>query len=511
MSHASGLGTDQISRTLARNRLGVPSVVFFVLSAATPLTVVAGVVTTGFAVTGVIGLPVAFVAIAALLALFSVGYVTMSRHITNAGAFYTYVTHGLGKKAGVGAAYMALTAYNLLQVGLYGIIGVAATPTIERWFDITVDWWVVALIAWAIVGVLGLLRVDVNGKVLAVLLLSEIAIILIFSIANVGNPADGTVTYDTLAIGNLFESGVGAILVLALLGFVGFEASVVYSEESRNPRRTVRLATYISIATIGTVYLLSSWAMSVAVGPDRIVAFTQENEAGTIFVLADSFLGSTWVDIGEALFVTSVLAAMISFHNTCARYGFALGREKVLPGALGKTSARSGAPYVASLIQSAVGVAVIAIYALLDLDPLVELFFYAGTTGGFGVMVLITITSIAVIAFFARDRLKENHWRTSIAPVLAAIALIVVVVLALANYDTLLGVASDDLKRWIFPGIFLVVGGLGVWWATFLKNTRPEVYETIGKGANAATGISVLNTAAEPEPEPQESDPQPQR
>ena len=65
---------------------------------------------------------------ALLLALFSVGYVAMSRHITNAGAFYTYVTHGLGRPAGVGAAWMALLAYNALQVGFYGIIGAAAAP-----------------------------------------------------------------------------------------------------------------------------------------------------------------------------------------------------------------------------------------------------------------------------------------------------------------------------------------------------------------------------------------------
>lgn len=507
MSHSSRLGTDRISRTLAHNRLGVPTVVFFVLSAATPLTVVAGVVTTGFAVTGVIGLPVAFVAIAALLALFSVGYVTMSRHITNAGAFYTYVTHGLGRRAGVGAAYMALLAYNLLQVGLYGIIGVAAAPTFERWFDISVEWWVFALTAWAIVGTLGLLRVDVNGRVLAVLLLSEIAIILIFSIADLANPAGGDITFDTLAVGNLFESGVGAILALAVLGFVGFEASVVYSEESRNPRRTVRMATYTSIAIIGAVYLLSSWAMSVATGPDEIVAFTQEFQAGTIFVLADQFLGSTWVDIGEALFVTSVLAAMISFHNTCARYGFALGRERVLPGGLGRTSARSGAPTVASIIQSAVGLAVILIYAFLDLDPLVELFFYAGTTGGFGVLALVTITSFGVIGFFSRQQSGENVWRTTIAPLLASIALVIVVILALANYDTLLGVAADDSKRWIFPGLYLVVGGLGLWWARHLRNSRPEVYELIGQGANAATGISVLD----PNSDVAEADQEPMR
>ncbi|MGH3924035.1 MAG: APC family permease, partial [Pseudonocardiaceae bacterium] len=417
MSHSSRLGTDSVSRTLAHNRLGVPSVVFFVLSAATPLTVVAGVVTTGYAVTGIIGLPVAFVAVALLLALFSVGYVAMSRHVTNAGAFYTYVTHGLGRPAGVGAAYMALLAYNLLQVGLYGIVGVAAAPLIERWFDVTVSWWVIALVAWAIVGLLGVLRIDINGKVLGVLLLTEMAIILIYSFASLGNPADGEVTFDTLAIGNLFESGVGAILILAVLGFVGFEASVVYSEESRNARRTIQLATYLSILIIGFVYVLSSWAMSVATGPDEIVAFTQENGPGTIFVLADMFLGGTWVTIGETLFVTSVLAAMISFHNTCARYGFALGRERVLVGALGQTSPRSGAPVVASVIQSIVGLAVILIYAVFDLDPLVQLFFYAGTTGGFGVLVLIAITAFAVISFFAREPSGENAWRRIIAPV----------------------------------------------------------------------------------------------
>ena len=139
MSHASRLGADSVSRTLAHNRLGVPAVVFFVISAATPLTVVAGVITTGFAVTGIIGLPIAFVAMALLLALFSVGYVAMSRHITNAGAFYTYVTHGLGRPAGVGAAWMALFAYNALQVGLYGIIGAAAAPLFADWFGVDVE------------------------------------------------------------------------------------------------------------------------------------------------------------------------------------------------------------------------------------------------------------------------------------------------------------------------------------------------------------------------------------
>jgi amino acid transporter len=497
MSHASRLGADSVSRTLASNRLGVPSVVFFVLSAATPLTVVAGVITTGYAVTGIIGLPIAFVAMALLLALFAVGYVAMSRHITNAGAFYTYVTHGLGRPAGVGAAWMALFAYNALQVGLYGIIGAAASPLIAEWFGVELSWWVIALIAWAIVGILGVLRVDINGRVLAVLLLSELAIIIIYALSYLANPANGEVTFDTLAIGNLFQTGVGALLVLAVLGFVGFEASVVYSEESRNPRRTVLLATYVSIAIIGFVYVLSSWAMSVATGPDAIVAFTQEVGPGTIFALADGSLGGPWVRVGEILFATSVLAAMISFHNTCARYGFALGREHVLAGVLGQTSPRSGAPVVASIIQSVIGLIVIVVYAVFDWDPVLYLFFTLGVTGGFGVLVLITVTSIAVVAFFAREPSGENAWRRTIAPILAAILLVITVFYGVVEYDFLLGLPNPQPLRTILPLVYVVLFVFGVLWARYLRSSRPEVYEMIGRGANAATGQSVLDMADE--------------
>jgi amino acid transporter len=339
--------------------------------------------------------------------------------------------------------------------------------------------------------------VDINGMVLAVLLLTEIAIILIYAFSYLTIPANGEITFDTLSIGNLLQPGVGAILVLAVLGFVGFEASVVYSEESRNPRRTVQLATYVSIAIIAVVYVLSSWAMSVATGPDAIVAFSAENGPATIFILADMSLGEPWVTIGSTLFATSVLAAMISFHNTCARYGFALGRERVFASALGRTSARSGAPIVASVIQSAIGLAVIVIYAIAGWDPILYLFFTFGVTGGFGVLVLITLTSIAVVAFFAREPSGENAWRRMIAPTLAAILLVITVIFAVVEYDFLLGLPDPEPLRWILPASYVVLFLLGVWWARYLRSSRPETYEMIGRGANAATGQSVLDMADE--------------
>ena len=112
-----------VSRALARDRLGVPAVLFFVLAGVAPLTVAAGVIPTAYATTGLTGIPAAFLVIAVILAIFAAGYVAMARSITNAGAFYAFIARGLGRPAGVAAALVALLAYTFLQVGLYGAFG----------------------------------------------------------------------------------------------------------------------------------------------------------------------------------------------------------------------------------------------------------------------------------------------------------------------------------------------------------------------------------------------------
>jgi hypothetical protein len=66
----------------------VPAVLAFILAGVAPLTVAAGLVPTAYAVTGLTGIPAAFLVIAVILALFATGYMAMSRNIRNAGAFY---------------------------------------------------------------------------------------------------------------------------------------------------------------------------------------------------------------------------------------------------------------------------------------------------------------------------------------------------------------------------------------------------------------------------------------
>jgi amino acid transporter len=459
-----------------------------VMAAAAPLTVVAGGATAGFAVTGITGIPLGYVVVALILAVFSIGYVAMSRRVLNAGAFYTYVTHGLGKPAGVGAAFVAVVAYNLMQTGLYGGFGVVAHDFASDRLGLSAPWWMWALAAWATIAVLGGRRIDLNSRVLAVLLIGEIAVALLLAVAHVSHPAGGAVSFTTLSPDNLFTAGLGAALATAIAGYVGFEGTAVFSEESKDPHKTVARATYLALAIIGLLYAFCAWAMSVATGPDRIVERATADGSQLIFTLAGPYVPAALITLGQLLFVTSLFAALLAFHNTAARYFFALGREGVLPTVLGRTSPKTRAPIAGSITQTMIAAAVITTYVLAGWDPFTRMFFWLTVLGGLGVLILMTATSIAVLGYFtnARNRRGVGAGRGILAPGLATVGLGAVLGVTIAQAATLLGVDPTSPLRWQLPAVFAVAAVLGVVWALILRTRRSDVYAAIGRGANSA-------------------------
>jgi amino acid transporter len=475
------------STALASGRLGTAAIVVFVWCAATPLTVVAGSTTTGFAATGMIGMPAAFLAVGAILIVFTVGFVAMARRIGTVGGLYAYLARGAGRAFGVGGGWLALLAYNAVQVSLYGGIGAAAEPLLVRWFDPVPPWWATALVCWALVAVLGVLKVDLNKRILACLLLAEVAVLVAYDVADLLNPAGGVVSVYAFSPTHLVASGVGATLALAFLGFVGFEATAAFASEAKDPARTIPRATYWSVALISVLYAVSSWAMIVAVGEGRIVAVSTADGVQVIFNLADAHLGRLAMNAGLLLFVTSMIAAMIAFHATITRYMFAGGQEGVLPRRLGRTWERTQAPRAASLVQSGFAFTVIVTFAVTGWEPVVHLFYWASTIGGVGVLLLVLATSVSVVCFFARHREAESAGRAYVAPAAAVVLLTVVTVLVFTNLDVLLNVRDGHPLIWIvrlgYPAALVLGTAYGLW----LKAHRPAVYAAIGLGADAIT------------------------
>jgi amino acid transporter len=485
---------------LHRRALGVPDLVFFIVAASAPLTAVAGGQAATYLVTGNRAVAFMFIPLGIMLALFAVGYAAMSRYVANAGAFYSYIAQGIGKVQGVGAAFVALIAYNAMQIGIYGLFGVAFGAFMSGNLGIDLPWWLWCLVGGLIIAALGVLRVDLNARVLAVVLVLEVLVVVLFDAAVLANPGPEGLTAVGFNPAVAFGTAAGATLTFCVASFVGFESAAIYSEECRDPRRTVARATFVAVGLIAVFYALSSWLLGVAAGPDTMVDPAAMVEAGyatagnpdpttVLFITGAERLGTIWATAAALLFATSLFAALLSFHNSVARYMFALGREGVIPPIFGTVHANSGAPAVASLTQSVLALSVVGIFALVGADPVLTLFTWLTNLGALGVLLLMAVASFAVVGYFRRHPEQElSRWASTVAPGLAGVLLLIVLVLGVTNFNVLItgaiGAPIDPMT--IVLPVILFGGGLaGLIVGAVLRRRRPEVFARVGEGANA--------------------------
>jgi amino acid transporter len=488
-------GTTHEAEGLHQRSLGVADIVFFMVAASAPLTVIAGGLAVGYAASGNAGIPLLTILVAVILGIFAAGYTAMSRYVTSAGAFYSYVALGLGKVPGVAAAFIALVSYNAIQIGVYGLFGVAAGAFFGPKLGIHLEWWLWAGIAWAIVAMLGVLRIDLNARVLALAMVLECTVVAIFDVAGLANPGPQGVSLTGFDPSVAFGPAAGAAVIFCLISFFGFEQAAIYSEEAKDPRRTVPRATYIALISIAVFYAVSSWLFSVAAGPDVVTNFAAMTKAGytsngvpeptaIFFIVGTINLGNFWGDAASLLFITSLFAALLSFHNAIARYAFALGREGILPRVFASVGRRTGAPIGGSVSQSLLAVIVFGGFALAGKDPVLDLFTWLPALGGIGICLLMSATSFAVFAFFRRSPdLDVGLFPARIAPLLAGVLLLALFVVMLANFNVLItgavGMPTSSLTL-ILPGILLLAIVAGICVGLRLRQRGGDTYAGVG-------------------------------
>jgi amino acid transporter len=382
---------------------------------------------------------------------------------------------------------IALLGYNAMQIGLYGLFAAAAAGFFSDNLGITLPWWVYAFIAMAIIAVLGYRQVDLSVKVLAILVSLEFLIVLILDAAILLKGGQGGSTPLTLTpfTWASFTSGSVAIaLLFNFASFIGFEATTIYSEEAKDPQRTVPRATYVAVLTIGIFYTLTTYLMvegQGAAGLQQYLGGLQPDPTAFLFVLGDTYIGAALTTVMSLLFISSVFAALLAFHNAVARYLYALGREGLVPAQLGRTHVKHLSPHVGSLNQSVLAFVVVLIFVITGQDPVLALFTWLTQLGTLAIIVLMALASFAVVAFFARHRdFDRNVARTTIAPIVGGVALSAVAVYAASQFGLLIGNPESPL-RWILPALIIVAAVAGVIAALNLKRRSPELYAQMGR------------------------------
>jgi amino acid transporter len=481
---------------LASGALGLPGVLFCIVTGAAPIaamlfnvpiTVLGG----GFAA------PAAFLIATVVLTIFSVGYIEMSRRVTAAGGFYSFITHGFGPIAGMGTAVLISLCYVVFSSAVIGVTGYFASTSIEDWTGVAVPAWVIMAVIIATTAMLAWFHIELTSKILGVFLVTELIGLLVFGFAVLfQGGADGIhlaalnpleISDNSSAVKAFGSAAAGVALFGAFWSWVGFEMAPNYAEESRNPRRIGALAMYISVIGLGILYIFISWMFVSGWGQDgsaKAVADQFEGKyASAFYPLTDRFVGSGLTTVFEILIITGSFACQLAFYNTASRYFYAMGREGLIPSALGRTHRTHRSPYIASMAVTAFISIYILGFVIYDSSTeaaLLKLGTWSPLLGVLGILAIQALVSFAIIKFFLTQARDGFHWwKTLVAPIVGGIAQIGACVLLIKNRSLLSG-AGDALYVKAIPFVVLAIFLAGIGLALYYRSASRERYRAIG-------------------------------
>jgi len=134
----------------------------------------------------------------------------------------------------------------------------------------------------------------------------------------------------------------------------------------------------------------------------------------------------------------------MAFHNTTARYFYSLGREGLLPSALGRTHHKFKSPHIASIVQSVIAAIIIVLFAVFTGtdNPASQAYLQLyGLMAVMGVIIILSVqalVSLAILVYYERYHRDEVHWwKTRLAPILALVSQALVVYLLFDNISFL--------------------------------------------------------------------------
>jgi amino acid transporter len=406
--------------------------------------------------------------LAAMVVVVLIGLVVaqFGRRFASSGSLYSYVARGLGPAGaflagwGLVIGYAFIAMIGVVGTGIYfgsflTTAGLPASGTVAVVIILALA--TVASAALAITGIKISTRLGLILEVISVTAVLVVLIGVLFHRGISGGPQ--------LRLEGASFNGITFGIVLAVLGFVGFESSASLGAEARHPHKAIPRAVIGSAVLVGILYVFATYTSVLGFGKTDALA----KSAAPISDLAkQNGLGgfAIVVDLGVS---ASFFAVAIASINAASRVLYTMGEEDILPKALGRAHSRHKTPHIAiGVIAPAVGIIPIIMVAT-GVAPL-EVYAYTGTIGTFGYMVAYFLMALS-LPIFLRKRSEGNAMSAVLAVVVAA-ALVYVFyknVVPLPAYPF-------NLFPWIFLALMLV--GLGIY--LVMRARKPELLEEVG-------------------------------
>lgn len=470
--------TAHDAKTALAGRLGTTQLILTVLAMSAPLGAVAGILPLVIAQGNGTGAPATYAVIGLVMMMFAVGFTTMARHFPRTGAFYAYITGGLGRPVGLPAAFLAQLAYLTLLIGTYAFFGDSVTVLLSSLFGSPIaPWWLWGALLWIAVTSLGHFNVELSGRVLSVMMVLEVVLVLVFNfcVATTGGPHGWQFeSFNPAAFGS---GSVGIAVLFASATFLGFEGTAIYRSEVKDPQRTIPRATYLAVGLIGLFYVFTAWALVTFYGVDNVVGAAQSDSTGIFAAGLRFYTGNVVAEIMNCMLVTSLFAATLAAHNPLARYTFALARDGVLPHRLGRAHSRHQSPAIASATVSVIVMILTLPFLFIHVDA-VTFYSWMFGIGTYAMLTLMALTCLTVIVYFRRVEHQERLWNTVIAPGLGLLGLVAMLIISSVYFPLLVG--GNTAVAVILQLFIAALAVFGLTLALVWRRRRPEIYARIG-------------------------------
>jgi len=460
-----------------RGHMGVLDVMFTVLAYNGPAVVFMGFIPVAILLGNGVGTPALMLVVGLFILLIASGLMKMSSTLKRPGGFYAFISAGLGKRMGLAAGFGALITYFAALISVYALAGIALSDILTIVFNGSeLPWPVGAMLVLVAVTVLGHFNINFSAKALLVALSLEMVLILVYIFAVlIQGGADG-IQFDSFTPSAFFSGSlaIGALFAVGLFG--GFEATVIFRDEVRNPERTIPRATYGVVATIAVTYSLAAWAFINAYGADVVMEVLSTDLVSASGDSVREYVGDFAYVAAIILLFTSSFALALAAHNILTRYVFNLAVDGILPRKLGMSHEKHVSPHRASLVVSAVALIVLVVLIFTQV-PKSGLYAYAAGIYSYGMLFMMTLVSLAIAVFLWRKVPGRKGHAVAIA--FAFVVMGLILVFASLNFDLLSGM-TGALGVTVLALIWLFILS-GVVIASRLKRSRPDVYARIGR------------------------------
>jgi amino acid transporter len=372
--------------------------------------------------------PLTIIAAAIAIALLGNTLAQFSRARPSTGGFISFVGKTFGGTSAVTTALLCGAGYIIAISSVLAVSGGFVSIVLQYYFSWNVPWIIFSVLLTAGAVWMTMRGVGVSTKLAGFFFAFEMLVLVVVSVAAIIKNAGhlSTVPFQPSHITNGFR-GLAAGFPLAIYLFIGWENSAALAEETGNPRRNVPKAVFLSIAMMGVGYVLFAYATvtgfhyngtALAAAPIPFIPVAHSVLAG--FAVFAYLAG-----------LTSTLGVLISAINSQARLIFNAGRERLLPGWLGKVHPTRQTPVNALLAFTAIAGAIIVVWLLGHLiggdggsmNPL-NFFFESSTMGTILILVVYFLANLALPFYYRKYQPQDfSIVKHVILPVLGLIAI----------------------------------------------------------------------------------------